>query len=250
MSRAVIVTGAASGNGLEITRSFLANGDRVVAVDVAAEGLGRAWDAEVAERQGQLVTVAGSIAEEADVERIVRTAVERFGRVDVLVNNAGVLGGDEPHPLHETPMAEFDKVLGVNLRGTFMMCRAALPVMLAQGGGVIVNLGSIAGLRANKGRSAYSTSKGAILQLTRTITADYAHLGIRANTLCPGFVATPMTTWRLADEAALAASKAKIPQQELGTTRDVADAVMFLAGPQSRYMNGTELYLDGGRSAV
>ena len=169
-----------------------------------------------------------------------------FGRLDVLVNNAGITGGQRATTLHETPIDQFDLVMAVNVRGVFLCCRAALPVMLEQGRGVIVNIASVAGLVAFPGRCAYTTSKGAVVQLTKSIAADYAGRGIRANAVCPGMVHTPMTQWRLSDPALRAAMLERIPQREIAEASDVADAVAFLAGSDASYVTGTTLVVAGG----
>ena len=120
-----------------------------------------------------------------------------FGRIDLLFNNAGITGTQAAARCHETPIGEWDRVLGVNLRGPFLMTRAALPVLLDQGGGHVINLVSIAGMVATRGRCAYTASKGGALMFTKSIAADYAADGIRCNAVCPGWVHTPMTAWRL-----------------------------------------------------
>lgn len=152
--------------------------------------------------------------------------------------------------MHATPVAEFDRVIAVNLRGVFLGCRAVLPIMIEQGGGVIINIASVAGLVAFPGRAAYTASKGAVIQLSRSITADYAHAGIRCLALCPGMIETPMTQWRLDQPHLRKEILARIPQNEIGSVEDVASAVAFLAGPEARYFNGSALVMDGGYAAV
>jgi NAD(P)-dependent dehydrogenase (short-subunit alcohol dehydrogenase family) len=173
-----------------------------------------------------------------------------FSRIDVLVNNAGITGNQEAGILHTTPVGEFDKVFAVNVRGIFLGCRAAIPVMLDQGGGVIVNIASVAGLVAFPGRAAYTASKGAVIQLTRAIAADYAGKGIRCNALCPGMIETPMTKWRLDQPNLRRQVLDRIPQDEIGTAAHVADAVMFLAAPDAAYFNGAAIVMDGGYTAI
>jgi NAD(P)-dependent dehydrogenase (short-subunit alcohol dehydrogenase family) len=194
--------------------------------------------------------VIADVTEPSQIEAAVAAAGERFGRLDVLVNNAGISGDRRATTLHETPIDQWDRVMAVNVRGVFLGCRAALPVMLAQGGGMIVNIASVAGLVAFPGRAAYTTSKGAVIQLTKSIAADYASRGIRANALCPGMVDTPMTHWRLSDPDLLAAVLDRIPQREIGDPSDVADAVAFLAGPEARQFNGAAIVMDGGWTAI
>ena len=141
-------------------------------------------------------------------------------------------------------------MVDVNLTGPFLVCRAALPGMLERGAGTIVNVASAAGLVAFPGRCAYSASKGGVVQLTRSLAADYAARGIRANAVCPGMVDTPMTHWRLEDPDLRAAVLAKIPAGRVATPAEVAEAVALLAGDAMPYMNGAMLVLDGAWTAV
>jgi len=250
VSRVVVVTGAASGNGQAIAHRFLDHGDRVAAVDLSAEGLAARSQDDWAAHGDRVLCLPGDVASEADMERIIDRVVEHFGRIDVLVNNAGIAGNPEATVLHATPIGEFDRVIAVNVRGVFLGCRNAIPVMLEQGGGVIVNIASVAGLVAFPGRAAYTASKGAVIQLTRSIAADYAHAGIRCNALCPGMIETPMTQWRLDNPDLRRQVLDRIPQNEIGIANDVASVVLFLAGTDARYFNGAALVMDGGYTAI
>jgi NAD(P)-dependent dehydrogenase (short-subunit alcohol dehydrogenase family) len=250
MSRVSVVTGAASGNGLAIARRLLKGGDLVAALDVAAEPLAGCRRHEWAMYGDRLFCLTTDVADEANVRAAIAGVKERFGRIDVLVNNAGITGSMEATTVDKTPVAEFDRVIAVNLRGVFLTCRAVLPLMVEQGGGVIVNIASVAGLVAFPGRAAYTASKGAVVQLSRSIAADYARLGIRCVALCPGMIETPMTQWRLDQPHLRNEVLARIPQNEIGSVEDVASAVAFLAGPEARYFNGAPLVMDGGYAAV
>ena len=248
IGQVVLVTGAASGNGLAIATRFLEDGARVVAVDASADALDRVvagWSAH-GER---VASVVADVSDPSQVALAVRTATDRFGRLDVLVNNAGITGDQRATTVHETPIEEFDRVMAVNVRGVFLGCRAAIPIMLEQGRGTIVNIASVAGLVAFPGRAAYTASKGAVVQLTKSIAVDYAARGIRANAVCPGMVHTPMTDWRLSDPVMRVAILERIPQREIATAVDVANAVAFLAGPQAGQFNGAALVMDGAYSA-
>lgn len=250
MSRVSVITGAASGNGRAIASRLLARGDTVAALDAAADSLNRCRVEEWDNYGDRLLCLVADIADEASVNAAIARVADRFGRIDLLVNNAGISGNNDATTLHVTPVAEFDRVIAVNLRGVFLGCRAVLPLMLAQGGGVIINIASVAGLVAFPGRAAYTASKGAVIQLSRSITADYAHAGIRCVALCPGMIETPMTKWRLDQPQLRKEILARIPQNEIGTVEDVAAAVAFLAEPEARYFNGSALVMDGGYAAV
>ena len=250
MSRVSVVTGAASRNGRAIASRLHDCGDRVAALDVSANSLNRCrvdeWDAH----GDRVLCLVADVSDEASINTAVARATDRFGRVDVLVNNAEIAGSNSATTVHATPVAEFDRVIAVNVRGVFLGCRAVLPLMLKQGGGIIINIASVAGLVAFSGRAAYTASKGAVIQLSRSITADYAHAGIRCVALCPGMIETPMTQWRLDQPHLRNEILPRIPQNDIGSVDDVASAVAFLAGPEARYFNGAALVMDGGYAAA
>lgn len=250
MNRVALVTGAASGNGRAIAGRLLRDGWSLAAVDLDLKALEATRREDWAGEGDRVFLVRANVSEAADVERAVGASLGRFKRIDLLVNNAGITGGPQATTVGNTPIAEFDTVLGVNLRGPFLLSRALLPSMLAQGGGVIINIASVAGLVAFPGRAAYSASKGALIQLTKSIAVDYAAKGIRCNALCPGMIDTPMTRWRLDQPALRAQVISHIPQGEIGTAGDVASAVAFLAGDESHYFNGAALVMDGAFSAL
>lgn len=250
MSCVVLVTGAASGIGRAITSRFLSEGKCVAAVDLDQAALEQARKEAWADAGERLLSVVADISKPDEAEFALAQTVSGLRRIDVLVNNAGITGGPRATKLHETSVEDFDRVWNVNGRGVFLMCRAALPRMLAQGGGTIVNIASVAGLVAFPGRAAYTMSKGAVVQLTRSIAVDYAGAGIRCNAVCPGMIDTPMTHWRLEQPELRAQVVTHIPQGDVGTVDDVASAVWFMAGPDARYLNGTTLVVDGGYSSL
>jgi len=190
------------------------------------------------------------VTDPADVDAAVAAVLNRFGRIDVLVNNAGITGGPAATVLHETPIEEWDRVHAVNVRGPFLCSRAVLPVMIEQGGGHVITIASVAGLVAFPGRAAYSASKGAAVMLTRSIAVDYARYGVRANAICPGMVYTPMTAWRLDQPELRADVERQIPMGRVADPDEIADAVALLASGRLAYLNGHPLVIDGGLTAT
>ena len=234
------VTGAASGIGRACVQRLLADGTAVAAVDLDDERL----------RDLDVLALAADVTDAGAVERAVARAESELGPLDAIVNVAGITGSQAAAECDVTPVDEWRRVIDVNLTGPFLVCRAALPRMLARGGGAIVNIASVAGLVAFPGRCAYTASKGGVVAFTRSLAADYAGRGIRANAVCPGMVDTPMTRWRLEEPELLAALLAKIPAGRVGVAEEVADAVVLLAGDGLPYMNGAMLVLDGAWTAV
>lgn len=232
-----VVTGGASGIGLASTLALLADGFDVAVLDLTPPS------------DLDCLAVGCDVTAESDVDESVAAVVAAYGRIDVLVNNAGITGSPAATVLHETPVAEWDRVHAVNVRGPFLCSRAVLPVMLGQGGGHVITIASVAGLVAFPGRAAYTSSKGAALMLTRSIAVDYARHGIRANAICPGMVYTPMTAWRLDQPDLRAEVEANIPLGRVARTEDIAEAVVLLASGRLAYLNGHPLVLDGGALA-
>jgi NAD(P)-dependent dehydrogenase (short-subunit alcohol dehydrogenase family) len=236
----VVVTGGGSGIGLATCARLAADGFTVAALDIQAASPGGA----------AALALRCDVTDEADVTAAMTAVLDRFGRIDVLVNNAGITGSQQATRCHETPVQEWDKVHAVNVRGPFLCSRAVLPSMLARGSGHIITIASVAGLIAFPGRCAYTASKGAALMLTRSIAVDYAAAGIRANAVCPGMVYTPMTSWRLDQPELRAAVEDRIPAGRVAVPEEIADAVAVLASGQLGYMTGHPLIVDGGMSAL
>jgi NAD(P)-dependent dehydrogenase (short-subunit alcohol dehydrogenase family) len=238
--RVAVVTGGASGIGLATCGRLRDEGFAVAALDMKPDGA--AGTAALALRC--------DVTEPGDVDQAISEAAARLGPIDVLVNNAGITGSQAAARCHETPVAEWDRVQAVNVRGPFLCSRAVLPSMISRGSGHIITIASIAGLVAFPGRCAYTASKGAALMLTRSIAVDYAAAGIRANAVCPGMVYTPMTSWRLDQPDLRAAVEDRIPAGRVAEPEEIADAVALLASGRLGYMTGHPLVLDGGMSAL
>ncbi len=247
--KAALITGGGTGIGRACALLFAREGARVAVAGRSAEPL-RAVVAEIERAGGQALAVTCDVTQAQQVERAVRATVERFGALNVVVNNAGVLALGS---VEQTPESEWAHVLGVNLIGTFLVSRAALPELRKAGGGSIVNIGSLYGLIGLKNRAAYAASKGGVVQLTRSMALDHAHEGIRVNCVCPAIVETEMIHQVFAnqpDPAALRRQRIEqIPLGRMGRPEDVAQLALFLASDESSWMTGVALPLDGGLSA-
>lgn len=234
--RVAVVTGGASGIGLATSRALLAENFEVAVLDLNVA------DADVFQ-----IPVDVTCADQ--VERAFGKVREVYGRIDVLVNNAGITGSAEATICHETPVEEWDRVQAVNVRGPFLCSRAVLPIMLSQRCGHIITIASVAGLVAFPARCAYTASKGAAVSLTRSLAVDYAQYGIRANAVCPGFVQTPMTQWRLDVPELRAVVEGNIPLGRVAQPEEIADVVAVLASGRMGYLSGHALTVDGGWTA-
>jgi NAD(P)-dependent dehydrogenase (short-subunit alcohol dehydrogenase family) len=252
--QSVIVTGAANGIGRAIALAFAASGANVVVADVLAED-GDRTVATITDDGGSALFVETDVSKAEDARRLVATAVERFGGVDVLVNNAGV--GGSRLPVHELEPDDFDRVIDVNLRGTFLCSKYAIPHLLAGGaGGVgrIINTASTYGVIAAPLSAAYCASKAAIINLTRQMAIDYGPQGLRVNALCPGYIDTGLgrrgpTLTPEQFEAANTVRETAAALQPLGrqgSPAEVAGVAVFLASQEASFITGAILPVDGG----
>jgi NAD(P)-dependent dehydrogenase (short-subunit alcohol dehydrogenase family) len=237
-----IVTGGAAGIGRATAARLAADAYRVVVLD-----RDRAGAVEAAGEAG--LGLEADVAAADSVEHAIGQVLERFGRIDLLVNNAGITGSRQATTCHATPVEEWDRVLAVNLRGPFLCSKAVLPTMLEQRSGHVINIVSIAGMVPTPGRCAYTASKGGALMLTKSLAIDYAAQGIRANAVCPGFVQTPMTQWRLDDPELRQSVLDGIPVGRTAQPEDIAEVVAILASERLAYVTGHALVIDGGWTA-
>ncbi|WP_405846673.1 3-oxoacyl-ACP reductase FabG [Streptomyces sp. NBC_01518] len=240
--RSAIVTGAGQGIGLEIARLLHEHGARVTLADVDAERAAKAA-AEIAGGDADSVLGLGcDVTDEASVENAVRYTAERFGGLDILVNNAGIT---RDASLRRMSAADFDAVIGVHLKGTWLGVRAASAAMREAGRGSIVNISSLSGKSGNPGQTNYSAAKAGIVGLTKAAAKELAHRGVRVNAVQPGLIRTAMT--EAMPPEVFAAREAGIPMKRAGQPREVAGAVLFLASDLSSYMTGAVLEVGGGR---
>jgi NAD(P)-dependent dehydrogenase (short-subunit alcohol dehydrogenase family) len=239
--RVALVTGAAGGIGSAIAARLAADGFRVACSDrAAADAEGAASEIEGAAGFGCDLRSEHAVAELRDV------VTAELGAPWLLVNAAGVFF---EHEVTELSIEQWDQVMDVNVRGTFLTCRALLPAMQAAGSGCIVNIASTAGLSGGHTRAAYNASKGAVVLFTRSLAIDWGPRGVRVNCVCPGLIDTPMADWIRLDAVRLAAFERSVPAQRIGTPEDVAGAVSFLASEGASYLHGSTLVVDGGVTA-
>jgi NAD(P)-dependent dehydrogenase (short-subunit alcohol dehydrogenase family) len=248
--KVAIITGAASGIGAGTAAVFAEQGAQLVLVDRDGERL-EETASELPVTQDRAVTYAGDVAERETAQGVERLAREIFGGVDILFNNAGVMTSGDFRDVDE---AAWDDVLNINLRGMYLMCRAVLPGMLERGRGAIVNTSSVMALLTEPGYEAYTTSKAGIIGLTKALAVSYATQGIRVNCICPGWVDTPMNQ-RLAEELGGMENLTPIilkqqPNGRMLSTREIGNAVAFLASDEASGITDTALYVDGGASAA
>jgi 3-oxoacyl-[acyl-carrier protein] reductase len=246
--RTAVVTGAGSGMGRAIATRFAAEGAEVAALDL---------DLAAAEATAQSITQAGGTAHAvqvdvsngASVTAAIEASVSSLGRIDVLANIAGILDGYAP--ILDTSEELWDRILGVDLKGVFLVTKAALPTMLEGGGGAIVNMASIAGFVARGGGVAYTSAKHGVIGLTKQMAADYGLQGIRVNAICPGAVETAMTKKILEDgEAAVIESINAVPAGRHAQPEEIANLALFLANDESSFVHGAAYVIDGGWTVV
>jgi NAD(P)-dependent dehydrogenase (short-subunit alcohol dehydrogenase family) len=244
--RTALITGAASGIGAACALRFAREGARVAGLDLAAPP-GAPW-AAVAEAAPDASFHLADVRSEFAVAAAVAAVAARHGRIDVLVNAAGVAGGGAVHGL---AVEEWDRVLDVNLKGTFLVCKHVLQHMLEQRSGSIVNLASIEGLEGFEGGSAYNASKGGVVLLTRNLAIDYGRRGIRVNCLCPGLIETSMTAgvFQAGLEPLLQRFVDAHQLGRAGQPAEVAAAALFLASDDASFVTGHSLVVDGGFTA-
>lgn len=247
--KTALITGGGTGIGRACAVLFAREGAKVAVAGRRAEPPA-AVAAELSGAGDQALAVVCDVTKSAEVERAVQSVVARFGRLDVVVNNAGAVLAATAE---ETSEADWDRLLGVNLKGTFLVSRAVLPELRKAGGGVIINIGSVLGPVGMKQRAAYAAAKGGVTLLTKAMALDHAHEGIRINCICPSLVETELIRELFSvvpdPEAHRRQRIAQIPLGRLGRPEDVAQLALFLASEESSWLTGAALPLDGGLTA-
>lgn len=248
--RVALITGGASGIGRATGLLFAREGARVALADVN-EAQGRDAARTIEDAGGQALLVQMDVTKESSIEAGVAQAVQRFGRIDILFNNAGVLGRESMLKLHDLTMAEYDRMMDVNLRGVVFVAKHVIRQMLKTGGGVIVNTGSMSGIIGMQAQGVYAASKGAVITLTKQLAIDYAPHNIRVNAIAPGYVRTPMldAARPQGQEAFYQLLAQRTPLGRVAIPEDIAQAVLYLASDESSFVTGAILSVDGGYTA-
>ena len=245
--KVALISGGARGQGACEARMFAAEGASVVFGDIL-DDLGQQVEAEIRELGYEATYVHLDVTSQAEWEAAVQTAVDNYGKLDVLVNNAGICNWGK---LEDSSGEEWDRIMEINGKGVFLGTLVAIPEMKKAGGGSIINISSISGLVGQDTvTAAYNASKGAVRLLTKTTAIQYAADNIRANSVHPGSVATPMTSERQSDPEILRQSEARIPLGRVGQPEDIAYGVLYLASDESSFVTGSELVIDGGYTAT
>ena len=247
--KVALITGAGSGIGKLTAKLFASEGAKVVVSDVVDDA-GHATVEEIRADGGEAAFVHADVSNASDAEAMVRFAVDTFGGLHVLMNNAGIF-----HPQDDsvtnTPDDVWEKTIAINLKGVFLGCKFGIPAMLESGGGSIINIASfVAIVGAATPQIAYTASKGGVLAMTREIAVEFARKGVRANSLCPGPIETPLLQELLADPARRQRRLVHIPMGRFGQAREIANAALFLASDESSLMTGAALVVDGGITAA
>ncbi|MDP9272764.1 MAG: glucose 1-dehydrogenase [Chloroflexota bacterium] len=246
--KVALITGAGSGMGRVAAQMFASEGARVVVAEFA-EAAGTETAGLVTDAGGDATFVQADVSREDDARRMVEEAVARYGRVDVLYNNAGIMP-EADHSVIDTDVAIWDQVMAVNLRGVFLGCKYAIPQMLDQGSGSVINISSfVALLGCSVPQDAYTASKGAVLSLTRSLAVQFGGRGVRSNAICPGPIETPLLMdWLLKDEAAKQLRLNRNPTGRFGKPEEIVNVAIYLASDESRWTNGAHFVIDGGIS--
>ncbi|MET8311340.1 3-oxoacyl-ACP reductase family protein [Micromonospora sp. NPDC005173] len=242
--KVAIVTGAGRGLGRSMAAALVEAGASVTVAARTASELD-AFVEEAKEAGGQALACPTDITDEAAVERMIAATVETFGRVDVLVNNSGIVAST---PLLDQSSAEWDRVLATNLRGTFLATRAAGRHMVAQGAGKVINIASNFALQGVANHAAYSASKAAVIGFTRSIAMEWARSGVQVNAIAPGYFATPLNAEMREDADAMAKVVRAIPARRIGEPEELKPWLLLLASSASDFMTGEVIVIDGGQS--
>jgi NAD(P)-dependent dehydrogenase (short-subunit alcohol dehydrogenase family) len=245
-NKTILVTGAGSGMGRVATRVFASHGANVVATDLNETGLQETIVEAGTSVADRILPIVGNVTSESDVKRTIAEGAGRFGTINVLYNNAGIMPEADTSVVDTEPDL-WDTIQNVNVKSIFLICKHAIPHMIGTGGGSIVNIASfVALIGCTNPQDAYTASKGAVLSLTRSLAVQYGKQGIRANAICPGPILTPMTEQLFPNEEEKMKRLNRIPLGRFGRAEDIVNAGVFLASDESSWMTGSQFVVDGG----
>ena len=240
--KVALITGAGSGMGRAATQAFVREGARIVAADLNPKGV----EQTVADSGGKAVAVIGDVTKEGDVARFVMTAVNRFGKLDVLYNNAGIFDEADESVLTTTD-AIWDKTMAINVKGVAFCCKYGIPELIKAGGGSVINIASFVALvGCTVPQDAYTASKGAVIALTKSLAVQFGPRHVRSNAICPGPIETPLMRDLLKDENKKRVRLNRIPMGRFGHAEDVVSLGVYLASDESTWTNGAAIVVDGG----
>ena len=243
--RVAIITGAASGIGRATALLFAKEGAKIVAADVDDEGSNETVN-QIQASGNEAFLVRTDVTSTEDVQAMVKATIDTYGKLDILFNSAGIA---MRLPVAELPEADWDRCIDVNLKGVYLCSKYAIPEIIRNGGGSIINMGSIYGIVGGKTRAAYVASKGAVANLTRGMALDYVDDNIRVNCICPGFVETPLVQGVVKTPEAYQALANQHPMKRLGQPEEIAYGALYLASDESSFVTGIALPIDGGYTA-
>ena len=247
--KVAFITGAGMGQGREGALLFATEGARVIVADI--DGKAAKDTAKMIERRGgEALALEGDVGKEIDVKRMIAAAVKRFRALHVLYNNAGVLWKDRDRSVLETKDADWDRVQAINLKGPFFVAKHGIPHLIRAGGGSVINVGSVSALCGfTVAQDSYTSSKGALISLTKSLAVQFARQNVRCNIIHPGIIETPMQAPHLKDSAKRKAFEDGIPLGRIAHPREIANVALFLASDESSYVTGAEIVADGGFTA-
>ncbi len=247
--KVALITGGASGQGRIAATMFAQEGAKIALSDMQEEG-GMQTQHMVTENGGEALFVPADVSSEASAKNMVEAALQRYGRLDILYNNAGIVGKGRDTDVANLEFDAWNQIIQVNLSGIFLGSKYAVPALIEAGGGSIINTASVAGMigSPNSGH-AYAASKGGVIALTRAMAVKYAPNNIRVNAICPGTIYTPMTDHLLDDQASLQVIEAQHPLGYLGKAEDIVYMALYLASDESSWVTGGVFPVDGGRTA-
>lgn len=235
-----IITGSGNGIGKTTAFKFAEEGAKVAVCDVNLESV-EATVREITDKGGEALGFKVDVTNKEDIANMVKSLMEKYGRVDVLVNNAGIIMDAQLSKMTED---QFDKVVNINLKGTYLCAQAVVDIMVSQGSGVIINASSVVGIYGNFGQTNYAATKWGVIGMAKTWAKELGKKGIRANAVCPGFIATPILDSM--PEKVIKAMEEKVPMKRLGRPEEIANVYAFLASDEASYINGAVIEVSGG----